>query len=215
MTDTTTDVPDEFAGYDDLPAVPLTSADHGPKVPRFDGDVSALPDRACWALQNLLTRRHISGERQPQLWSWVAEFADVLRVRLSELDLRLRIVAVQHPFIQFETAQLEARKVRDGLRQGLRILDTPGLNALGSEPELTLSMLPSAQAIIFLLAFQPIFWGLFEQAGGSLSRSSRGSRSSLPSLRVSSLRGESNCCAPAKKNTNPSTWRIRHSVKHS
>lgn len=38
------------------------------------------------------------------------------------------------------------------LRQGLRILDTPGLNALGSEPELTLSMLPSAQAIIFLLS---------------------------------------------------------------
>ncbi|WP_437879379.1 dynamin family protein [Pseudomonas sp. LRF_L74] len=38
------------------------------------------------------------------------------------------------------------------LRQGLRILDTPGLNALGSEPELTLSMLPSAQAVILLLA---------------------------------------------------------------
>jgi hypothetical protein len=38
------------------------------------------------------------------------------------------------------------------LRQGLRILDTPGLNALGSEPELTLSMLPAAQAILFLLA---------------------------------------------------------------
>ncbi len=38
------------------------------------------------------------------------------------------------------------------LRQGLRILDTPGLNALGSEPELTLSMLPSAQAILFLLS---------------------------------------------------------------
>ncbi|PTU74311.1 dynamin-like GTPase family protein [Pseudomonas mangrovi] len=38
------------------------------------------------------------------------------------------------------------------LRKGLRILDTPGLNALGSEPELTLSMLPSAQAIIFMLS---------------------------------------------------------------
>lgn len=37
------------------------------------------------------------------------------------------------------------------LKQGLVILDTPGLNALGNEPELTLSMLPSAQAIIFLL----------------------------------------------------------------
>jgi hypothetical protein len=38
------------------------------------------------------------------------------------------------------------------LMQGLRILDTPGLNALGTEPELTLSMLPSAQAIVFVLA---------------------------------------------------------------
>ncbi len=38
------------------------------------------------------------------------------------------------------------------LEQGLRILDTPGLNALGSEPELTLSMLPAAHAILFLLS---------------------------------------------------------------
>ncbi|MEJ2387359.1 MAG: dynamin family protein [Chromatiaceae bacterium] len=38
------------------------------------------------------------------------------------------------------------------LKQGLVILDTPGLNALGSEPELTLNMLPAAQAILFVLA---------------------------------------------------------------
>ncbi len=38
------------------------------------------------------------------------------------------------------------------LKEGLSILDTPGLNALGTEPELTLSMLPSAHAIIFVLA---------------------------------------------------------------
>jgi len=38
------------------------------------------------------------------------------------------------------------------LEKGLTVLDTPGLNALGSEPELTLSMLPSAQAMIFVLA---------------------------------------------------------------
>ncbi len=38
------------------------------------------------------------------------------------------------------------------LRRGLRIIDTPGLNALGNEPELTLKVLPQAQAIIFLLA---------------------------------------------------------------
>lgn len=38
------------------------------------------------------------------------------------------------------------------LKQGLVILDTPGLNALGSEPELTINMLPNAQAIMFVLA---------------------------------------------------------------
>lgn len=37
------------------------------------------------------------------------------------------------------------------LKQGLQILDTPGLNALGSEPELTLSTLPNAQAVLFVL----------------------------------------------------------------
>ncbi|GMG85931.1 dynamin family protein [Biformimicrobium ophioploci] len=38
------------------------------------------------------------------------------------------------------------------LAQGLRIIDTPGLNALGNEPELTLSTLPGAQAVAFLLS---------------------------------------------------------------
>lgn len=38
------------------------------------------------------------------------------------------------------------------LRQGLVILDTPGLNAIGSEPELTLSMIPNAHAVLFVLA---------------------------------------------------------------
>jgi hypothetical protein len=38
------------------------------------------------------------------------------------------------------------------LEQGLVILDTPGLNALGAEPELTLAMLPAAHAVLFILA---------------------------------------------------------------
>jgi hypothetical protein len=38
------------------------------------------------------------------------------------------------------------------LKQGLVILDTPGLNAIGTEPELTLNMLPSAHAVLFLLS---------------------------------------------------------------
>lgn len=38
------------------------------------------------------------------------------------------------------------------LQQGLAILDTPGLNALGTEPELTYNMLPNAHAVVFILA---------------------------------------------------------------
>lgn len=37
------------------------------------------------------------------------------------------------------------------LKQGLVILDTPGLNAIGAEPELTMSMLPNAHAVLFIL----------------------------------------------------------------
>ncbi|ARU55035.1 putative GTPase (dynamin-related) protein [Oleiphilus messinensis] len=56
---------------------------------------------------------------------------------------RVIIPAWRHALISLKDPLLE---------QGLRILDTPGLNALGSEPELTVSMLPSAHAILFLLS---------------------------------------------------------------
>jgi hypothetical protein len=38
------------------------------------------------------------------------------------------------------------------LKQGLVILDTPGLNAIGTEPELTLNLIPNAHAVMFILA---------------------------------------------------------------
>ena len=38
------------------------------------------------------------------------------------------------------------------LESGLAILDTPGLNAMGAEPELTISAIPNAHALLFLLA---------------------------------------------------------------
>jgi len=38
------------------------------------------------------------------------------------------------------------------LRQGLVILDTPGLNAIGAEPELTVNLIPQAHAVVFILA---------------------------------------------------------------
>lgn len=63
----------------------------------------------------------------------------------SELsdDKMVEIPMWRHALINFPHPFLE---------QGLSILDTPGLNSLGNEPELTISMLPNAQAAIFVLA---------------------------------------------------------------
>jgi hypothetical protein len=38
------------------------------------------------------------------------------------------------------------------LAEGLVIIDTPGLNAIGTEPELTLNLIPNAHAVLFILA---------------------------------------------------------------
>jgi len=66
------------------------------------------------------------------------------------------------------------------LRKGLRVLDTPGLNALGSEPELTVSMIPKAQAIVFVLsvdtgvtASDKTIWNKFINIEGADHRAGR------------------------------------------
>ncbi|WP_179472508.1 DUF4194 domain-containing protein [Mycolicibacterium vinylchloridicum] len=82
----------DISGLSSLPQVDQTARTPHQRRPRFDGDVSELPDRACWALQQLLTRRYISAEADQDLYSWVLEYRAQLSVRLSELDLMLRIV---------------------------------------------------------------------------------------------------------------------------
>ncbi|AYH42563.1 dynamin family protein [Azoarcus sp. DN11] len=58
-------------------------------------------------------------------------------------DGTVEIPSWRHAVIQFPHPLLE---------QGLVVLDTPGLNAIGAEPELTLSLLPNAHAVLFVLA---------------------------------------------------------------
>jgi hypothetical protein len=58
-------------------------------------------------------------------------------------DGTVDIPAWRHAIINFPHPLLE---------EGLVILDTPGLNAIGTEPELTLNLLPNAHAILFILA---------------------------------------------------------------
>ncbi|CAA0138319.1 Uncharacterised protein [Mycolicibacterium vanbaalenii] len=88
----TTDHEADFAAFSQLPEVDSTTRPPHQRRPRFDGDVSELPDRACWALQHLLTRRYISAETDADVYRWVLEYRDQLSVRLSELDLMLRVV---------------------------------------------------------------------------------------------------------------------------
>jgi len=65
----------------------------------------------------------------------VSETADELESMVSVPAWRLARLNYRHPL----------------LAQGLRILDTPGLNAVSSEPELTYEILPSAQARLFVV----------------------------------------------------------------
>ena len=74
----------------------------------------------------------------------------------------------RHAVIQFPHPLLE---------QGLVVLDTPGLNAIGAEPELTLSMLPNAHAVLFILAADTgvtqsdlAIWRNYVQGGGVRQR---------------------------------------------
>jgi hypothetical protein len=60
-----------------------------------------------------------------------------------ESDGRVDVPAWRHALINYPHPLLQ---------RGLVVLDTPGLNAIGAEPELTLSLLPSAHATVFVLS---------------------------------------------------------------
>jgi hypothetical protein len=66
--------------FSSLPQVDQTARSPVQRRPRFDGDVSELPDRACWALQHLLTGRYISADADADVYSWVLEYRKELSV---------------------------------------------------------------------------------------------------------------------------------------
>ncbi len=61
---------------------------------------------------------------------------------LATADDRLEVPKWRHALINIPHPML---------KQGLVILDTPGLNAMGAEPELTVSLIPQAHAVVFIL----------------------------------------------------------------
>lgn len=71
------------------------------RTTRFEQDSSELDNRACWTLQNLLTRRYITKDRHPEVWSWMMEYRRKIASRLSELNLVLVIdEAIEHAYTE-------------------------------------------------------------------------------------------------------------------
>src|SRR3970040_51048 len=100
------------------------------------------PDKVAQALQHIAEIKKVAKEIAQTLGLHIAEEETQNGMHLAE-DGMVEVPKWRHAIINFPHPLLD---------QGLVILDTPGLNALGTEPELTLSLLPSAHAVLFILS---------------------------------------------------------------
>ncbi|MDR1889688.1 MAG: dynamin family protein [Zoogloeaceae bacterium] len=115
-------------------------------------------------------------KRQPEKWQHVAldtQSTEAMQEALRQVSEVVHVTPKQARELGFITDEASPEAFRVGndglveiprwrhaiinfphplLKQGLVILDTPGLNAIGTEPELTLSLLPNAHAVLFILA---------------------------------------------------------------
>jgi hypothetical protein len=94
------------------------------------------------AMQNLVEVKTVGIEEAKSLGLWDDSNPMITTVVVKDGD-RVEIPSWRHAMINYPHPLLKS---------GLVVLDTPGLNALGTEPELTLSMIPNAHAVLFLLA---------------------------------------------------------------
>lgn len=109
------------------------------KWTRIDLDVND-PKQLSAALEKVAETRRVTQDEARALGFWQLEAPEdnpmVDAQGLVEVPRwRHALINIAHPL----------------LKQGLVILDTPGLNAIGAEPELTVSLIPQAHAVVFLL----------------------------------------------------------------
>ena len=107
---------------------------------RIDLDVND-PAQLAKSLEKVAEVTHVTQDDARALGFWHDDHpADNPPVRADGLievpKWRHALINIAHPL----------------LKQGLVILDTPGLNAIGAEPELTVSLIPQAHAVVFILA---------------------------------------------------------------
>ncbi|MGD2076284.1 MAG: dynamin family protein, partial [Gammaproteobacteria bacterium] len=102
---------------------------------------STDPSQVAQALHEVIKTKQVPAQRAAELGLYDQTNDPYFRAH-GKAPSQVEIPYWRHALISFP---------HDLLKQGLVVLDTPGLNAVGNEPELTLSMLPAAQAVLFVL----------------------------------------------------------------
>jgi hypothetical protein len=110
------------------------------KWTRVDLDVND-PAQLAQALEKVAEVRHVTQEEARLLGFWNDSTPE--DNPLMGADGLIEVPKWRHALINI---------AHPLLKQGLVILDTPGLNAIGAEPELTVSLIPQAHAVVFILA---------------------------------------------------------------
>ena len=102
---------------------------------------AANPQSLVQALGAVTRTQHVSIEQATALGFWSDSHPEDNPPQAA--DGGVEVPAWRHAVINYPHPLLQ---------RGLVVIDTPGLNAVGAEPELTLGMLPSAHAVVFVLA---------------------------------------------------------------
>jgi hypothetical protein len=110
------------------------------KWTRLDLDVND-PAQLAQALEKVAEVRHVTKDEARALGFWHDNSPE--DNPLTGTDGLVEVPKWRHALINI---------AHPLLKQGLVILDTPGLNAIGAEPELTVSLIPQAHAVVFILA---------------------------------------------------------------
>ena len=99
------------------------------------------PKQLAQAMEKVAEVRHVTKDEARALGFWHDE--NIEDNPLVGADGLIEVPKWRHALINI---------AHPLLKQGLVILDTPGLNAIGAEPELTVSLIPQAHAVVFILA---------------------------------------------------------------
>ena len=99
------------------------------------------PDAMALTLEQVARAVHVPVDQARALGFWSDDQAE--HNQPCDASGQVELPAWRHALINYPHPLL---------KRGLVVIDTPGLNAIGAEPELTLALLPSAHATVFLLA---------------------------------------------------------------